>query len=210
MRLKSIGSSAVAVMLAFTAVSCGKYVREQGRAPAQAVILSLQGAPGNSPSTFGNPLASDVETLLTTPSPCSASSPCKAYLSDLGQVVMQLILKDPGQTGLSSAPSALNQVTFTRYRVEYRRSDGRNTPGVDVPFPIDSVVTFTVPAETSASASFELVRIAAKEEPPLRELRTSPVTLSTIADVTFYGRDQAGNDVTASGSIAITFGNFAP
>jgi len=27
--------------------------------------------------------------------------------------------------------------------------------------------------------------------------------------VTFYGRDQAGNDVSATGSIGIVFGNFA-
>jgi hypothetical protein len=32
--------------------------------------------------------------------------------------------------------------------------------------------------------------------------------ISTIADVTFYGRDQAGNDVSATGSIGIDFGNF--
>jgi hypothetical protein len=34
--------------------------------------------------------------------------------------------------------------------------------------------------------------------------------LSTIADVTFYGRDQAGNDVTAVGSIGVNFGDFLP
>ena len=39
-------------------------------------------------------------------------------------------------------------------------------------------------------------------------LRRSAVLLSMIADVTFIGRDQVGNDVVATGSIGITFGDF--
>ena len=48
----------------------------------------------------------------------------------------------------------------------------------------------------------------AKREAPLRQLRASSTVLSTIADVTFYGRDQAGNDVIATGSLGINFGDF--
>ena len=33
--------------------------------------------------------------------------------------------------------------------------------------------------------------------------------ISTIAYVTFYGRDQAGNDVSATASIGVDFANFA-
>jgi hypothetical protein len=33
--------------------------------------------------------------------------------------------------------------------------------------------------------------------------------LHAIAEVTFYGRDQAGNEVTAVGNINISFGDFA-
>jgi hypothetical protein len=209
-KLQSFSSLAVVAALAGVGASCGEYVQEQGRSPAQPVIMSLLGAPGSTPDEFGSPLVSDVETLVTTPAPCSTASPCVTYFNDLGQVEIQLILKDPGQPGAPSEPSLLNQVTFTRYRVDYRRSDGRNTPGVDVPFPIDSAVTFTVPPTGTATASFELVRNLAKREAPLRDLRTSGVTLSTVATVTFYGRDQAGNDVIATGSIAVNFGNFLP
>ena len=52
-----------------------------------------------------------------------------------------------GTPATAAAPTPLNQVTFTRYRVVYRRTDGRNAPGVDVPFPFDSAVTFTVPRD---------------------------------------------------------------
>jgi hypothetical protein len=33
--------------------------------------------------------------------------------------------------------------------------------------------------------------------------------ISTIAEVTFYGRDQAGNDVAVAGLVSINFGDFA-
>lgn len=210
MTLKPFLSLCIALTLAAAGVSCSDFVRDQGRSPSQVVIQLLEGARGNAPTELGSPLVSDVETAVTTPDPCTTSSPCLAVFNDIGQVTMSIVLKDPGQTGLTSTPSQLNTVTFSRYRVEYRRADGRNTPGVDVPFPIDSAVTFTVPADGAVTASFELVRNTAKREAPLRELRNSNVVMSTIADVTFYGRDQAGNAVTAAGSIGVNFGDFLP
>ena len=38
-------------------------------------------------------------------------------------------------------------MTIDRYRVSYRRADGRNMQGVDVPYTFDSAVTFTVPTQ---------------------------------------------------------------
>jgi hypothetical protein len=32
--------------------------------------------------------------------------------------------------------------------------------------------------------------------------------ISTIAEVTFYGRDLAGNDIEATGTIQVNFGDF--
>jgi hypothetical protein len=52
------------------------------------------------------------------------------------------------------------------------------------------------------------VRHTAKQEPPLVALRSNGVNLNTIAEVTFYGRDQAGNEVSVTGQIGIVFGNF--
>jgi hypothetical protein len=126
----------------------------------------------------------------------------------MGQVTMSLMLKDPGTPLAPSAPSTLNQVTFTRYRVVYRRNDGRNTPGVDVPHPIDSALTFTVQNAGQTSAGFELVRHTAKQEAPLAALAINPTIISTVAEVSFFGRDQAGHDVSATGTIGINFGNF--
>lgn len=193
-------------LLALTSAGCGDVVR-QGRGPVQVVIMSLVAASGADPQRMGGTLHSDVITLVTrTVNGTQVQQP--TVFSDHGQVVMALLLKDPGQPGIATAPSAINQVTFTRYRVAYRRADGRNAPGIDVPYPFDGAATFTVPLDGTVTANFEIVRHVAKSEAPLSALQNAAATISTITEVTFYGRDQAGNDVTASGSILIDFGNF--
>jgi hypothetical protein len=196
-----------APLLAVIAAGCGQYVRDSGRAPAQPVIMSLEAASGAEPQKFGGTLASDVITnVKRTVNGQEVDVP--TIFGDSAQVKMTLILKDPGQAGVTTAPSLLNQVTFTRYHVAYHRADGRNAPGVDVPFAFDGAATFTVGADSAVTAGFEIVRNAAKEEAPLMALRASGVIITTIADVTFYGRDQAGNEVSSTGSIQIDFGNF--
>lgn len=181
--------------LAALTAGCGEFIR-QDRAPVTLVVDRLEAGVGSDPSTFQGTLRSDV---LTNGS----------IFDDMGRVTMSLLLKDPGQPGVTNVPSPINTVTIRRYRVTFRRSDGRNVPGVDVPFPFDSAATFTVPVEGSSQAVFELVRHTSKLEPPLGALAGSLVIISTIADVTFFGRDQAGNDVSVTGSIGVLFGDFA-
>jgi hypothetical protein len=197
---------AAAALGAVLAAGCGEVARN-GRAPAMVIIDQLQGASGSEPDAFGSTYNSDVLTKVERSD--DDGGDYFTVFSDNGRAVMRLMLRDPGVPGIPAAPSQLNEVTFTRYRVTYRRADGRNTPGVDVPYPFDSAATFTVGSGGSATVGFELVRHTAKQEAPLAALATSPVIISTIADVTFYGRDQAGNDVTATGSLGIFFGNFA-
>jgi len=201
-RISVVGAS----LLALTSAGCGDVVR-QGRGPVQVVIVSLTASSGAEPEQLGGTLYSDTVTMVTRNVNGTQVQEPTVY-SDHGQITMSLLLKDPGQPGIVSAPSAINQVTFTRYRVTYRRADGRNMPGVDVPFPFDGATTFTVPAAGTVTASFELVRHVAKFEAPLKALDNAATTISTLTEVTFYGRDQAGNDVTASGLILIDFGNF--
>ncbi len=200
-------TAAVCVAAACTiAAGCGDVVR-QGRAPVQLVIAALEAASGAEPGEFGGTLQSDVVTIVER-SEGDQQVRVPTVFNDNAEVRMALILKDPGQPGAPSAPTAINQVTVTRYRVVYRRADGRNTPGVDVPFPFDSGLTFTVPTTGTVSAGFQIVRHTAKQEAPLAALVANPDVISTLAEVTFYGRDQAGNDLSATGTIGIDFGNF--
>ena len=195
------------VAIGATATSCGDVVRN-GRAPSYLVIDSLSGIRGF--STVGTPsstLISDVITNVTTPPPCTQDAPCPTIFGDSGQAIMHIALKDPGTAAAPSAASEVNSITITRYHVDYVRADGRNTPGVDVPYGFDGAVTVTVTTGTT-TFGFQLVRIVAKEEGPLVQLKNSNTFITSIARVTFYGHDQAGNEVTATGSIQIDFGNY--
>jgi hypothetical protein len=192
------------VVLATTGIACGDVVR-LGRAPMLLQIDSLLGSAGNTtPGPFGNPLVSDVLTNVTSPAPCAATSPCPTIFNDLGQVVLRIIPKDV----LSPTPSTNNSVTITRYRVVYRRTDGRNVQGSDVPYAFDGGATGTVTPNGTLTLTFELVRHAAKQESPLVQLVSNPTTISTIAEVTFYGQDQVGNDISVTGLLQVDFGNF--
>ena len=121
----------------------------------------------------------------------------------------RLAYKDPGTTENPTSPTSANWITLTRYRVDYVRADGRNTPGVDVPYPIDGGMTFTT--VDIGSAEFTLVRAQAKLEPPLMNLRGlgGDVVISTVAEITFFGHDQTGTAITATGTIGINFADWA-
>ena len=202
-QLKSLG---VLAAVAVASVSCGDVLRD-GKSPVYLVVESLSASRGAAtPGAYGGTLISDVVTNVTTGAGCSTTTPCPTVYNDLGRVALRYALK----TGVCActSPSLINEVTINRYRIVYRRSDGRNTPGVDVPYGFDGAATGTIPSGGTLTLDFELVRHAAKEEPPLVALGVNPAIIATIAEVSFYGRDQAGNEITVSGNILIQFGNF--
>lgn len=189
--------------------SCGDVVRD-GRSPVFLVIDALQAAPtgGFGANTFQSNLFSDVQVLLTTPAPCTPASPCPTIFADSGQATLRIALKDIGTTAAPTAPTTNNEVTVTRYRVAYRRADGRNAPGTDIPYGFDGAATATIRVGGTTTVGFELVRHVAKAESPLVQLISNSNVIKAIADVTFYGKDRVGNEITVTGSISIEFGNF--
>jgi hypothetical protein len=173
--------------------SCSDTVR-QGRSPAYVVIDGLEAAQGMSATIFTNILESDVLTK-------------GSVLEDQGRVTMHLQVKN-----LDIPATPTNAITVDRYHVSFRRADGRNTPGVDVPYAFDGAATGALTEDgKKLILVFVLVRVQAKLEPPLSPLvgLGGAVVISTIADVTFYGRDQAGNDVSVVGSISVNFADWA-
>jgi hypothetical protein len=187
-----------AVLLLTTATaSCGE-VQRQDQASSFLIVNALEAAPGSDPSTFSGTLPSDVITVVNG---------APTVFSDLGRVRLALAMKDPGSTASPTAPTTANYITVTQYHVQYIRSDGRNTPGVDVPYAFDGAMTITVAAAEVAGA-FTIVRNIAKDEAPLKALAVNGVIISTIAEVTFYGHDQTGREVKATARMSIDFGNF--
>lgn len=203
----STKSTIVALLTSLSLLTAGCGVYEQGPSSSVVRITALVAASGAQPDELGGTLLSDVTTVVIRPD--SQGGNYSSIFNDLGRVTMALALKDPGQPGVTNAPSPLNTVTFTHYRVDYRRTDGRNVQGVDVPYAFESGLTFTVPASGTAQAGFDIVKHTAKQEAPLKALGASGQFINTIADVTFYGKDQGGKSVTVTGSMGITFGNFS-
>jgi hypothetical protein len=132
-------------------------------------------------------------------------------VADVAKIDLRLGMKDPGSTTNPSTPTSANFITVTRYHVKYVRSDGRNTQGVDVPYEFDGGASVTVRDSASISTLvITLVRAQAKLEAPLLALRTQggQVVLTTIAEVTLYGTDQAGREVSVLAKISVTFADF--
>ncbi|MGV3519667.1 hypothetical protein [Luteitalea sp.] len=174
---------------------CSSTVRT-GQASSYLILQRLEGASGaETGATFQSVLRSDVRTK-------------GGIYEDNGRVTLQLAMKDvTNPTG----PTANNLITLNRYRVEFRRTDGRNTPGEEVPYAFEGAMGLTV-GEQAVSVVFTLVRAQAKLEKPLVTLvgnNGGALLISTIADVTFFGKDQTGRDVTVTGSMSINFADWA-
>lgn len=193
---RTMRASALTLLVAATAMSggCSSTVRT-GQASSYLVLQRLEGASGADSGTFSNVLRSDVLTR-------------GSIFEDNGRVTLSLAMKDVTNP---SGPTANNLITLNRYRVEFRRTDGRNTPGEDVPYAFEGAIGGTI-GESASSFGFTLVRAQAKLEKPLVTLvgiRGGALIISTIADVTFFGKDQTGRDVTVTGSMSVNFADWA-
>jgi len=201
------------------ASSCGSELVRSSSAPAFLIVDNVKVASGALGGNFvSGPLDSDVLTFVKK-TINGASVQVATVFSDLGRVHLSLGLKNPGtfdatNTLSPTTPTQLNSITVTRYHVRFRRADGRNREGIDVPYAFDGAVTGTIGA-TGIDLDFELVRHSMKEEPPLINLIankgfdiTGSGEISTLAEVTFFGRDQVGNEVSVMAVVAVNFGDF--
>lgn len=204
MSCRVIGPLLCLVLCALASASCGSVVR-QGRGSSYLVIDNLAAASGAKADIFANVLQSDVVTNV------------KTQLS--GQTIwVPTVFEDPGQIKIHAAmkdvsdgagPTPNNEITINRYHVSFMRPDGRNSQGVDVPYAFDGAITATI-GDQQATLSFVIVRAQAKKEAPLAALQAGggSLTISTIAEITFYGRDQAGNQVSVTGKISVNFADW--
>jgi hypothetical protein len=141
-----------------------------------------------------------------------------SVINDQALLSMQVVQKDPLSTGIG----LFNDVYLSSYQVQYLRSDGRNVEGVDVPFAITGTMATIVPAGNPGAittAAIVVVRHQAKDEPPLKNLVSAcppggncggpgAIVLTTTARITVYGKTSGGKDVSAVGSLEITFADF--
>jgi hypothetical protein len=168
---------------------CGSEMLRTGRAPVYLIVSSIEAGAGTTAI-----LRSDVLNATSV----------------IDDVAIASIRSEPKNTTDTGSSSSLNTVTITRYHVEYRRADGRNTPGVDVPYGFDGGTSVSIGPNGSAQVAFQVVRHQGKLEPPLKNLASlgGQVVISTIAEITFYGHDQNGNEVSVVGRMDVIFGDF--
>ena len=199
----TLGSLAITASLLASA-SCADMART-GSGPAYLIMENVAASRAGG-TTFTSNLLSDVQTLVdVTVGGVTVKRP--TIFNDLGRATIRAELKN---TITPTTPTALSSITVNRYRVRFRRTDGRNTEGVDVPYGFDGGTTATIPVGSAVQVSFDLVRHQAKLERPLIALAGGGglIFISAIAEVTFYGHDQAGNEVSITGSIDVQFGDF--
>jgi hypothetical protein len=199
----NIARLVMGVACVLTASGCGGDLLRTGRSPVYLTVDGMQIQNGAT-QTSGSNLLSDVLTLVTqTINGQQVRVP--TIFNDVATATLRVVAKNP-----TIETTDINAVTINRYRIRFRRADGRNTPGVDVPFGWDGGISLTIPAGTSGTAVFEIVRHASKDEPPLKNLVNNggQIYIYTIAEITFFGRDQNGNEVTATTEVDVAFSDF--
>ena len=194
MLIRSLLRAAVVAAVAIASASCGDVVRSS-RSPSMLVVDSL--GTGGTAST----LSSDV--VDTTHRSVHGGVAVRVRGHDRGHARS----RHEGCDGVADDQQpghglALSRVVSAIGRAEHpgggRAVRVRRCGDDDHPGQLERL-----------RSSFEIVRHVAKLEPPLVQLRQNSTVISTIADVTFFGADQVGNEVSVTGSVLINFGNFS-
>jgi hypothetical protein len=170
--------------LALAAGGCAPDYVTGSTAPVLFIIAALND---------GQVLDSDIQTSSGTICP------------DFAAVDLAVRAKNPNTVTITVPQHVLVQ----QYDVRYFRSDGRASPGLDVPYAISGPMSaeVDVAAGGTTPVSIEVVRRQAKLEPPLSSI-TGFQIVSMIAEVTISGQTVAGQAVSASGRMQINFADY--
>jgi len=183
----------IAVLLSafLVLVSCNP-VEDDSESASMLLVDNLLGR--DTAGKAGNFLQSDVITK-------------GSIFADTATATLRAVTVDPDPL-LGTSP--YNDIVLTRYIVSYSRTDGRNAPGVDVPYPFEGSLSTVVKAGSQSTITFVVVREVAKIEPPLIGLADlgEEMVRACTAKVEFYGHDNVNRTVKATGYLTIYFANY--
>ena len=133
-----------------------------------------------------------------------------SIFNDNGVAAVTALIYDP----LTTADlSYFQNVVVDQIDVEFRRTDGRNVEGVDVPYRFTQPMNWLVAVDATEEIPFVVIRHVAKLEAPLLALREAPsqgFVLQLVAKVTVYGKDLGGHRLApVSGYLSVWCSNFA-
>ena len=188
---------------------CPARARASRRSVARLPGADQVGVIGREPEHLAGYLSSDVLTFVKK-NVNNAQVCVPTVFQDAGRAVFHMQLKDPGSVENPIFPSPSNTITFTHYHLNYRRTDGRNTPALDVPYGFDGGMQLAIVGGNVSIGQLTLVRLEAKEEAPLKALigGGGAIMISTIAEITFYGTDAAGRSISVTGYINVDFSDW--
>ncbi len=168
-------------------------IEDDSRSPSMLIIESIQGYDRDAKAA--SYLDSDVIKFNNT------------VTADVGSATVRAETLDPAPL---MGTSSFNDILVTRYTVSYSRTDGKNVPGVDVPYPFEGSLSALVKVGSTTTFSFIVVRAVAKLEQPLIKLADSRAegVLQVTAKIDFYGQDMTNNKVKATGYLTIYFANY--
>ena len=191
---KKIASLTVVVAAVLFLSSCNP-VENKSKSPSLLIVESIQGQ--DISGKAASYLQSDVYKESTS-----------TVVADAAAATLRTETLDPAPL---LGTSQYSDIMVTRYTVSYSRTDGKNTPGVDVPYPFEGSLSALVKVGSTTSFSFIIVREVAKLEPPLVRLADGRAegVLQVTANIEFYGHDMTNKEVKATGSLAIFFAQYA-
>ena len=149
-------------------------------------------------SFIGNAI-SDVETVVDD---------VPTTFSDLARVRFRLGLKDPGPAGTPTLPTQNQFITIDRYHVRYFRGDGRNTPGRQHALRVRRCVHRDHRRRELGSRYSRMCGTPRSTKRRSQRSGRTAVIITIIAEITFYGQDQTGHEVSATSRVSVEFGNF--
>lgn len=196
-KLKNALKITAILMVMYFIISCNP-IADDTQANAILIIVNLTGT--DIEDNEVNFLQSDVVQI-------NADTGLSFVTGNTAAVTFTAKLVDPTPELTSSHYS---DIQVTHYAVQYFRSDGKNTEGIDVPYAFTGSLSTLVTIDSTVQVSFIIVREVAKLESPLIELRdgTEEGAITVTAKVVFYGHDLTNNNVQATGYLTITFANF--
>jgi hypothetical protein len=192
----SLGRLATVLGVAAMLAGCTTDAAKQNGSDVLLVVTKVVTQAGGGGGTASSFLLSDV-IRVTTPA---------GVFNDDATVTVASEQKNPNLP----TTSAYSDVQLQRYTVNFIRSDGHNTQGIDVPYSFQGPLAGTISPGGTTDVSFILVRQSAKLEPPLSNLagKGGDILITCIAEVTIFGTTVAGQTVSVVTDIQVTFADF--
>jgi hypothetical protein len=171
-----------------------------------AVLLLASCVAVENDSTSGSML--QIVSLTNQDGKLPVFSDVSTPINDIGMAEINALPLDPLLETTLATPYM--DVLIDQIDVEFKRTDGRNVEGVDVPYRFTAPMSFLATINGSATIPFMLIRHVAKLEAPLfalREIWNQGKVLQLVACVTFHGKDTGGHRVApVTGYISVWCG----